>query len=197
MRRDSLGLANDWANPLGKVSPLGAITSNQNRGPKSNLNNDLDYVPSFLGGKGGGAGGGFGSPNNFGSSNKPYAGATGFGGGAGGFGSPLGGLGTGGGGGGGGIGGYQPSIGGGYRTGGLGGGHQSSFNPSGGAGGGYQPSMGAGPWKKTAPLPAVGTGKKGPGGGNYGGTGPRRTDWASKYVLCLISTSYMFFFFIG
>ena len=30
MRRDSLGLATDWANPLGKVSPLGAITSTQN-----------------------------------------------------------------------------------------------------------------------------------------------------------------------
>lgn len=181
MRRDSLGLGNDWTNPLGKISPLGAIATNQSKGPKSNLNNDLDYVPSFLGGKGGG----FGSPSNFGSSNKAYGGTTGFGGGAGGFGSPLGGggLGTGGGvGATGGIGGYQPSLGGGYRAGGLGGGHQSSFNPSGGSGGGYQPSMGAGPWKKPAPLPGVGAGKKGPGGGNYGGSGPRRTDWASKYL---------------
>ena len=48
--------------------------------------------------------------------------------------------------------------------------------------------MGAGPWKKTAPLPAVGAGgKKGPGGGNYGGSGPRRTDWASKYVICFVT----------
>ncbi|RUS72647.1 hypothetical protein EGW08_019585, partial [Elysia chlorotica] len=178
MRRDSLGLGTDWANPLGKVSPLGAITSTQNRGPK----NDLDYVPSFLGGKGGN-GGGFGSPSNFSNTNKPYGGTTGFGGGGagGGFGSPLG-AGGGGGGGAGGIGGYQPSIGGGYRAGGVGGAHQSSFNPSGAPGGGYQPSMGSGPWKKTAPLPAVGTGKKGQTGGNFGGTGPRRTDWASKYL---------------
>ncbi|CAG5120602.1 unnamed protein product, partial [Candidula unifasciata] len=59
--------------------------------------------------------------------------------------------------------------------------YQPSFNQT-GVGPGYQPSVGGGGgWKKAAPLPAVGGNKKPSEAVSYG-PGPRRTDWASKYL---------------
>ncbi|CAL1536414.1 unnamed protein product [Lymnaea stagnalis] len=173
-RRDSFGLGSDWNTaPLPKAQPLGSINSN-NRVPRAQ-NNDSDYIPSFLGGKGGAGGVGFGSPSNF--NNPPTygspSGAGGFGGGPSGLVNPAGrGLGNN-------FGGAQPTVGGGYKGASGGGSYQPSFNqPSGTSG--YQPSM-VSSWKKPAPLPAVGTSKKPTGSSNYG-PGPRRTDWTQKYL---------------
>ncbi|KAI8786914.1 serine/threonine-protein kinase MAK [Biomphalaria glabrata] len=162
VRRDSgLGLGNDW-NSMPKAQPLAAISSNNKVSRPQN--NDSDYVPSFLGNKG--TGSTFGN-SNFTSSpsydNSPSGGGT--------FVNPAGrGLNSNF---------MQQNSGaaGGASSKTGSGAYQPSFNQSSGSTG-YQPSIGG--WKKTAPLPAVGSNKK-PGPSDYG-PGPRRTDWSSKYL---------------
>uniref|UniRef100_A0A0B7AFF1 non-specific serine/threonine protein kinase n=1 Tax=Arion vulgaris TaxID=1028688 RepID=A0A0B7AFF1_9EUPU len=154
LRRESFGLGTDWS-PLGKNLAMGEVNSNSRRLRGNNY--DADYVPSFLGGKGGdglGIASKFGSPAAYGGKSGAEV--------------PVGNLKM-----------YPDAVGAGYMRSGGGGGYQASFNQSGG-GTGYQPSV-AGGWKKAAPLPAVDTNKKPNGTGNYG-PGQGRTDWTSKYL---------------
>ncbi|KAH9504143.1 hypothetical protein Btru_065105 [Bulinus truncatus] len=165
VRKDSIGgLGNDW-NSLPKAQPLGAINSNSKLSRAQN--SDSDYVPSFIGNKG------IGSFNNTNFTSSPAydntSGNAGFPSGGNSFGNPAGrGLNSN----------YiqSNSVAGGPKSGG--GAYQSSFNQGTGTAG-YQPSM-ISSWKKTAPLPAVGSNKK-TGATDYG-PGPRRTDWTSKYL---------------